>query len=82
MIDAAKEVGPPIFFSLLIITVAFLPIFALNGQDGRLFKPLAFTKTFAMAFAALVSVTLVPALMTLFMRGRIRPSSEHPVSRF
>jgi Cu(I)/Ag(I) efflux system membrane protein CusA/SilA len=81
VIDAAKEVGPPIFFSLLIITVAFLPIFVLNGQAGRLFKPLAFTKTFAMAFAALVSVTLAPALMTLFVRGRIRPEHEHPVSR-
>ena len=81
VIAAAKEVGPPIFFSLLIITVAFLPIFALNGQAGRLFKPLAFTKTFAMAFAALVSVTLAPALMTLFVRGRIRPEHEHPVSR-
>ena len=81
VIEAAKEVGPPIFFSLLIITVAFLPIFALNGQAGRLFKPLAFTKTFAMAFAALVSVTLAPALMTLFVRGRIRPEHEHPVSR-
>ena len=81
VIEAAKEVGPPIFFSLLIITVAFLPIFALNGQAGRLFKPLAFTKTFAMAFAALVSVTLAPALMTLFVRGRIRPEHDHPVSR-
>src|SRR6185503_18053301 len=81
VIEAAKEVGPPIFFSLLIITVAFLPIFALNGQAGRLFKPLAYTKTFAMAFAALVSVTLAPALMTLFVRGRIRPEHEHPVSR-
>jgi Cu(I)/Ag(I) efflux system membrane protein CusA/SilA len=82
VIEAAKEVGPAIFFSLLIITVAFLPIFALNGQAGRLFKPLAFTKTFAMAFAALLSVTLAPALMTLFVRGRIRPEREHPVSRF
>jgi Cu(I)/Ag(I) efflux system membrane protein CusA/SilA len=82
VIKAAKEVGPAIFFSLLIITVAFLPIFALNGQAGRLFKPLAFTKTFAMAFAALLSVTLAPALMTLFVRGRIRPEHEHPVSRF
>jgi len=81
VIDAAKEVGPPIFFSLLIITVAFLPIFGLNGQAGRLFKPLAFTKTFAMAFAALVSVTLAPALMTFFVRGRIRPEHQHPVSR-
>ncbi len=81
VIEAAKEVGPAIFFSLLIITVAFLPIFALNGQAGRLFKPLAFTKTFAMAFAALASVTLAPALMTLFVRGRIRPERDHPVSR-
>jgi copper/silver efflux system protein len=81
LIDAAKEVGPPIFFSLLIITVAFLPIFALNGQAGRLFKPLAFTKTFSMAFAALVSITLAPALMALFIRGKIRHEKEHPVSR-
>ena len=81
IIEAAKEVGPPIFFSLLIITVAFLPIFALNGQAGRLFKPLAYTKTFSMAFAALVSVTLAPALMMLFVRGRIRHEKDHPVSR-
>src|SRR5262245_53519997 len=81
LIEAAKEVGPPIFFSLLIITVAFLPIFALNGQAGRLFKPLAYTKTFSMAFAALVSITLAPALMALFIRGRIRHEREHPVSR-
>jgi Cu(I)/Ag(I) efflux system membrane protein CusA/SilA len=81
LIEAAKEVGPPIFFSLLIITVAFLPIFALNGQAGRLFKPLAYTKTFAMAFAALVSITLAPALMSLFIRGKIRHEKDHPVSR-
>ena len=81
LIDAAKEVGPPIFFSLLIITVGFLPIFALNGQAGRLFKPLAFTKTFAMAFAALVSITLAPALMSLLIRGRIQHEKDHPVSR-
>ena len=81
IIDAAKEVGPPIFWSLLVITAAFLPIFALDGQAGRLFKPLAYTKTFAMAFAALVSITLAPALMTVFVRGRIRPEHEHPVSR-
>ena len=81
VIDAAKEVGPPIFFALLVITVAFLPIFALSGQAGRLFKPLAFTKTFAMAAAALVSITLAPALMTLFVRGRIRHEKDHPVSR-
>jgi Cu(I)/Ag(I) efflux system membrane protein CusA/SilA len=81
LIAAAQEVGPPIFFSLLIITAAFLPIFALNGQAGRLFKPLAFTKTFCMAFAALVSITLAPALMSLFIRGRIRHEQDHPVSR-
>ncbi len=81
LIDAAKEVGPPIFWSLLVVTVAFLPIFALDGQAGRLFKPLAYTKTFAMAFAALVSVTLAPALLMLLVRGRIRPEREHPVSR-
>jgi len=81
LIDAAKEVGPPIFFSLLIITVAFLPIFGLNGQAGRLFKPLAFTKTFAMALAALVSITLAPALMSLLIRGKIRHEKDHPVSR-
>jgi Cu(I)/Ag(I) efflux system membrane protein CusA/SilA len=81
IIAAAKEVGPPIFFSLLIITVAFLPIFGLNGQAGRLFKPLAFTKTFAMAFAALVSITISPALMALFIRGKIKHEKEHPVSR-
>ncbi len=81
IIDAAKEVGPPIFFALLVITVAFVPIFALDGQAGRLFKPLAWTKTFAMAFAALVSVTLAPALMIVFVRGRVRHEHEHPVSR-
>jgi Cu(I)/Ag(I) efflux system membrane protein CusA/SilA len=81
LIEAAREVGPPIFFSLLIITVAFLPIFALNGQAGRLFKPLAYTKTFAMGFAALLSITLAPALMSLLIRGRIRHETDHPVSR-
>ena len=81
LIAAAREVGPAIFYSLLIITVAFLPIFALNGQAGRLFKPLAFTKTFAMGFAALISITLVPALMSVLLRGRIRAEKDHPVSR-
>lgn len=81
VIDAAKEVGPPIFFALLVITVSFLPIFALNGQAGRLFSSLAWTKTFAMGFAALVSVTLAPALMTFFVRGRVRAERDHPVSR-
>jgi Cu(I)/Ag(I) efflux system membrane protein CusA/SilA len=81
IIQASREVGPPIFFSLLIITVAFLPVFALTGQAGRLFKPLAYTKSFAMAFAALLSVTLAPALMAFLVRGRIFPEHRHPVSR-
>ena len=81
IIEASREVGPPIFFSLLIITVAFLPIFALTGQAGRLFKPLAYTKSFAMAFAALLSITLAPALMSFLVRGRIFSERRHPVSR-
>jgi copper/silver efflux system protein len=81
LIDAASEVGPALFFSLLIITVAFLPIFALEGQEGRLFGPLAATKTFAMAAAALLSVTLVPALMVIFVRGRIVAEHKNPVNR-
>jgi len=81
LIDAAAEVGPSLFFSLLIVTVSFLPIFALEAQEGRLFKPLAWTKTFAMAAASLLSVTLVPALMVLFIRGKIRPEAENPVNR-
>jgi Cu(I)/Ag(I) efflux system membrane protein CusA/SilA len=82
LIEAATEVGPALFFSLLVITVSFLPIFALEAQEGRLFKPLAYTKTFAMAAAALLSVTLVPALMVLFVRGRIVPEHRNPVNRF
>jgi len=82
LIEAASEVGPALFFSLLVITVSFLPIFTLEAQEGRLFKPLAYTKTFAMAAAALLSVTLVPALMMLFVRGRIVPEHRNPVNRF
>ncbi|MFH5886007.1 efflux RND transporter permease subunit [Halalkalibaculum sp. DA3122] len=82
IIDASKEVGPALFFSLLIITVSFLPIFALEGQEGRLFKPLAFTKTYAMAAAALLSVTLVPVLMGYLIRGKIQPEHKNPVNRF
>ncbi|MFL6935589.1 MAG: efflux RND transporter permease subunit, partial [Xanthobacteraceae bacterium] len=82
LIAAATEVGPALFFSLLVITASFLPIFALEAQEGRLFKPLAYTKTFAMAAAALLSVTLVPALMILFVRGRIVPEHRNPVNRF
>ncbi|PKO59506.1 MAG: CusA/CzcA family heavy metal efflux RND transporter, partial [Betaproteobacteria bacterium HGW-Betaproteobacteria-18] len=82
MLAACKEVGPALFFSLLIITVSFLPVFALEGQEGRLFSPLAYTKTFSMAGAALLSVTLVPVLMLLFIRGKIMPESKNPVNRF
>jgi copper/silver efflux system protein len=82
LIEAASEVGPALFFSLLIITVSFLPIFTMEAQEGRLFSPLAFTKTFAMAAAALLSVTLVPALMVLFVRGRIVPEHRNPINRF
>ncbi len=81
IVDAAVEVGPSLFFSLLIITVSFLPIFALEAQEGRLFHPLAFTKTSAMAAAALLSVTLVPALMVLFIKGKIRSEAENPINR-
>jgi Cu(I)/Ag(I) efflux system membrane protein CusA/SilA len=81
LIEAAVEVGPALFFSLLIITVSFLPIFALEAQEGRMFKPLAYTKTFSMAAAALLSVTLVPALMLVFVRGRIVPEHKNPVNR-
>ena len=80
--EAAVEVGPALFFSLLIITVSFLPIFALEAQEGRLFKPLAYTKTFAMAAAALLSILVVPALMMIFVRGRIMPERKNPVNRF
>ncbi|MBL8528871.1 MAG: efflux RND transporter permease subunit, partial [Burkholderiales bacterium] len=82
IVDACKEVGPALFFSLLVITVSFLPVFALEAQEGRLFKPLAYTKTFAMAGAALLSVTLVPALMVLCVRGRIVPEARNPLNRF
>jgi Cu(I)/Ag(I) efflux system membrane protein CusA/SilA len=82
LIDAASEVGPALFFSLLIITVSFMPIFTLESQEGRLFGPLAFTKTFAMAASALLSVTLVPALMVLFVRGRIISEHKNPINRF
>jgi Cu(I)/Ag(I) efflux system membrane protein CusA/SilA len=82
LIEAAGEVGPALFFSLLIITVSFLPIFTMEAQEGRLFSPLAFTKTFAMAAAAILSVTLVPALMVLFVRGRIVPEHKNPINRF
>ena len=81
LIDSAIEVGPALFFSLLIITVSFLPVFALEAQEGRMFHPLAFTKTFAMASAALLSITLVPVLMILFVRGKIVPEAKNPLNR-
>ena len=81
MIEAAKEVGPTLFFSLVIITVSFLPIFVLGEQSGRLFKPLAFTKTFAMGAAAILAVTVVPVLMIYFIRGRIPNEQTNPISR-
>src|SRR5882757_5354192 len=82
IITAAKSVGRPLFFSLLVITVSFIPVFSLEAQEGRLFKPLAFTKTFSMFFAALLGVTLVPVLMTLLIRGKIRPEARNPINRF
>jgi len=81
IIKACKEVGPALFFSLLIITVSFLPVFTLEAQEGRMFAPLAYTKTFAMAGAALLSITLVPVLMLLFIRGKITPEKMNPINR-
>lgn len=82
IVAAAKEVGRPLFYSLLIITVSFLPVFTLEAQEGRLFSPLAFTKTFAMFFASFLSITLAPVLMVLLIRGRIHSEARNPVSRF
>ncbi|MGC2062185.1 MAG: CusA/CzcA family heavy metal efflux RND transporter [Thermodesulfovibrionales bacterium] len=82
IIEAAKEVGPSLFFSLLVISVAFLPVFTLQAQAGRLFKPLAYTKTFAMLFASFLAITLTPVLMTMFIRGKIRPEEKNPIIVF
>jgi len=82
MKEAAMEVGPALFFSLLVITLSFLPVFTLQAQEGRMFAPLAFTKTFSMAGAALLSITLVPVLMGYFIRGRILPEEKNPINRF
>ena len=82
IIDASKEVGKPIFFALLVIVVSFLPVFTLEAQEGRLFKPLAYTKTFGMFFASLLSITFTPALITILIRGRITPEKRNPISRF
>jgi Cu(I)/Ag(I) efflux system membrane protein CusA/SilA len=81
IIRAAQKMGRPLFFSLLVITVSFLPVFSLEGQAGRLFQPLAFTKTFSMLFASVLSVTLVPVLMVLFIRGRITAEARNPCNR-
>ncbi|MCY3594380.1 MAG: efflux RND transporter permease subunit [Bacteroidetes bacterium] len=81
VVDATKEVGPALFYSLLIITLSFLPVFTLQAQEGRLFKPLAFTKTYVMAASALLSITIVPVLMGYFVRGRILPEKKNPLSR-
>lgn len=79
--DSAKEVGPALFYSLLIVTLSFIPIFALEAQEGRLFKPLAFTKTYAMAASAFMSITLTPVLLGYLIRGRIRPEAKNPLNR-
>jgi Cu(I)/Ag(I) efflux system membrane protein CusA/SilA len=81
LIDAAKQVGPALFFSLLVIVVSFLPVFLLEAQEGRMFRPLAWTKTLAVGFSSLLAITLVPILMVIFIRGKLRPESENPVSR-
>lgn len=82
ILDGMKEVGRPIFFSLLVITVSFLPVFTLEYQEGRLFKPLAFTKTFSMFFASLLAITITPALITLLIKGRVKSEERNPISRF
>ena len=82
ILTSCKEVGPALFFSLLIITVSFVPVFTLQAQEGRMFAPLAFTKTYSMAAAALLAVTLVPVLMMLFIRGKIMPEAKNPLNRF
>ena len=81
ILDAAKEVGPTLFFTLLVMTAGFLSVFALQGQDGRLFSPLAYTYTFSMFYAAVLAVVLTPVLMSVFLRGKIRPEEQHPLNR-
>lgn len=82
ILDAAKEVGPALFYSLLVITVSFIPVFTLEAQEGRLFRPLAFTKTYSMAAAAILSITIVPILMGYWIRGKILPEEKNPINRF
>ena len=81
LVTSAKQVGPALFYSLIIIVVSFLPVFLLEAQEGRMFRPLAWTKTLALIFSSLLSITLVPALMPLFVRGRMRPESQNPAAR-
>ncbi|MBN2264595.1 MAG: efflux RND transporter permease subunit, partial [Candidatus Aminicenantes bacterium] len=81
ILKASKEVGPALFYSLLIITISFIPVFSLQQQEGRLFKPLAFTKTYAMASSALLAITVLPVLMGMFIKGKIRPENKHPLSK-
>ncbi len=82
LLNAARQVGPPIFFSLVIIVVSFLPVFLLEAQEGRMFRPLAWTKTLAISFSSILAITLIPILMIIFIRGRLKPESANPVSRF
>ncbi|MEJ2007591.1 MAG: efflux RND transporter permease subunit [Acidobacteriota bacterium] len=82
LLGAAKQVGPPIFFSLVIIVVSFLPVFLLEAQEGRMFRPLAWTKTLAISFSSILAITLIPILMLIFIRGHLKPESANPVSRF
>ncbi len=82
ILDASKEVGPALFYSLLVITVSFIPVFTLENQEGRLFRPLAFTKTYSMAAAAILSITVVPVLMGFWIRGKILPEERNPINRF
>ena len=81
LVGAAQQVGPALFYSLIIIVVSFLPVFLLEAQEGRMFRPLAWTKTLALIFSSLLSITLVPALMPLCLRGKLRPESKNPAAR-
>ena len=81
LVGAAKQVGPALFFSLIIIVVSFLPVFLLEAQEGRMFRPLAWTKTLALVFSSLLSITLVPVLMPFFIRGKLRPEAQNPAAR-
>jgi Cu(I)/Ag(I) efflux system membrane protein CusA/SilA len=82
LIDSAKQVGPALFFSLIIIVVSFLPVFLLEAQEGRMFRPLAWTKTLAVGFSSVLAITLVPVLMVMFIKGKLRPESQNPISRW